>query len=81
MKAKIRDFVLNYARTDPEEKAVLKNIYNYGGFRASSNEQLKPIRQLELFRDRKKIEGDEHLSAEEKNKALAAIDQKLAAIK
>ena len=81
VKAKIRDFVLNYARTDPEEKAVLKNIYNYGGFRASSNEQLKPIRQLELFRDRKKIEGDEHLSAEEKNKALAAIDQKLAAIK
>ena len=80
-KAKIRDFVLNYARTDPEEKVVLKNIYNYGGFRASSNEQLKPIRQLELFRDRKKIEGDEHLSAEEKNKALAAIDQKLAAIK
>ena len=81
VKAKIRDFVLNYARTDPEEKVVLKNIYNYGGFRASSNEQLKPIRQLELFRDRKKIEGDEHLSAEEKNKALAAIDQKLAAIK
>jgi len=81
VKAKIRDFVLNYARTDPQEKAVLKNIYNYGGFRASSNEQLKPIRQLELYRDRKKVEGDEHLTADEKSKALSEIDQKLAAIK
>jgi len=60
---------------------VLKNIYNYGGFRASSNEQLKPIRQLELYRDRKKVEGDEHLTAAEKSKALADIDQKLAAVK
>jgi phosphonate transport system substrate-binding protein len=81
VKAKIRDFVLNYGKADPEEMAVLKNIYNYGGFRASSNEQLKPIRQLELYRDRKKVEGDEHMSVEEKSKALAAIDQKLAAIK
>jgi len=81
VKAKIRDFVLNYAKSDPQEKAVLKNIYNYGGFRASSNDQLKPIRQLELYRDRKKVEGDEHMTAEEKNKALVEIDQKLAAVK
>jgi phosphonate transport system substrate-binding protein len=81
VKAKIRDFVLGYGKTDPQEKAVLKNIYNYGGFRASSNDQLKPIRQLELFRDRKRIEADEHMNGEEKAKALAAIDQKLAAIK
>ena len=81
VKAKIRDFVLNYGKSDPQELAVLKNIYNYGGFRASSNEQLKPIRQLELYRDRKKVEGDEHLTAAEKSKALADIDQKLAAVK
>jgi phosphonate transport system substrate-binding protein len=81
VKAKIRDFVLGYGKTDRQEKAVLKNIYNYGGFRASSNDQLKPIRQLELFRDRKRIEADEHMNDDEKAKALAAIDQKLAAIK
>ena len=81
VKAKIRDFVLNYGKSDPQELAVLKNIYNYGGFRASSNEQLKPIRQLELYRDRKKVEGDEHLTAAEKSKALADIDQTLAAVK
>jgi phosphonate transport system substrate-binding protein len=81
VKAKIKNFVLNYAKTDPAEKAVLKNIYNYGGFRESNNDQLIPIRQLELFKDRRKAESDEKLSAAEKSKALAEIDQKLAALK
>jgi phosphonate transport system substrate-binding protein len=81
VKTKIRDFVLGYAKSDPEEKTILKNIYNYGGFRASSNDQLKPIRQLELFRDRKKIESDEKMAADEKSKMLADIDRKLAALK
>jgi phosphonate transport system substrate-binding protein len=81
VKAKVKDFVLNYAKTDPAEKAVLKNIYNYGGFRESNNDQLIPIRQLELFRDRLKIEGDDKMAAAEKAKLLAEIDGKLAALK
>jgi phosphonate transport system substrate-binding protein len=81
VKEKLRTFVLDYAKADPAEKAVLKNIYNYGGFRASSNDQLKPIRQLELFRDRSKIESDQSMSAADKAKAIEAIDAKLAALK
>jgi phosphonate transport system substrate-binding protein len=81
VKAKVKDFVLNYAKTDPAEKAVLKNIYNYGGFRESNNDQLIPIRQLELFRDRLKIESDDKMAAAEKTKLLAEIDGKLAALK
>ncbi|TNY08766.1 hypothetical protein, partial [Escherichia coli] len=69
------------AKTDPAEKAILKNIYNYGGFRESSNAQLLPIRQLELAKERMKIEGDEHMDADAKAKALADIDAKLAALK
>ncbi len=80
-KTKLRDFVLAYAKTDPAEKAVLKNIYNYGGFRASNNDQLMPIRQLELFRDRRKVENDEAMAADEKAKKLADIDRRLAALK
>jgi len=72
--------VLGYAKTDPAEKAVLKNIYNYGGFRESSNDQLIPIRQLELFRDRSKVEADDKLTADERAKLLAEIDRKLAAM-
>ena len=81
VKAKIKSFVVGYAKTDAAEKTILKNIYNYGGFRESNNDQLTPIRQLELFRDRKKVEGDEKMSADDKAKALAEIDRKLAALK
>lgn len=80
VKAKIKSFVIGYAKTDPAEKAVLKNIYNYGGFRESTNDQLIPIRQLELFRDRVRAESDTKLSADERAKMLADIDGKLAAL-
>ncbi len=80
-KEKIRNFVLNYAKTDPAEKQILKNIYNYGGFRASTNAQLNPIRQLELFKDRQKIEAETAMSVAEKTVKLAEIDKALAAIK
>jgi len=42
---------------------------------------LIPIRQLELFRDRTKIENDDKIAAAEKTKLLAEIDQKLATLK
>jgi phosphonate transport system substrate-binding protein len=80
VKAKIKTFVLGYAKSDPAEKAVLKNIYNYGGFRESSNDQLIPIRQLELFRDRARVAADEAMNADEKTKLVAEIDRKLAAL-
>ena len=81
IKERLRSFVLNYAKTDEAEKTILKNIYNYGGFRASDDSQLTPIRQLELFRDRSKVESDTRMSAADKAKALADIDRQLAALK
>jgi phosphonate transport system substrate-binding protein len=80
VQAKVRNFVLGYAKTDAQEKAILKAIYNYGGFRASGNEQLVPIRQLELFRDRAKVAADDKLGADEKARQLGEIDRKLAAL-
>jgi len=80
VKAKVKSFVLGYAKTDPAEKAVLKNILNYGGFRESNNDQLIPTRQLELFRERTKIENDAQYSAEDKAKLIGEIDKKLAAL-
>jgi len=81
VKAKLKGFILNYAKTDEQEKTILKNIYNYGGFRESSNEQLVPIRQLELFKDRSKIENDTALDATTRARQLADIDARLAALK
>lgn len=80
VKARLKSFVLNYAKTDPEEKKILANIYSYGGFRDSNNDQLIPIRQLELFRDRAKAQADDKLSPDEKSKVLAEIDRKLTAL-
>jgi phosphonate transport system substrate-binding protein len=41
---------------------------------------LLPIRQLELFKDRKKFENDENMSAADKKAKLAEIDAKLEAL-
>jgi phosphonate transport system substrate-binding protein len=81
VKEKVRTFVLNYAKSDPQEKKILNNIYSYDGFRPSNNDQLIPIRELELFRDRSRAEADAKLSADEKAKLIAEIDRKLAALK
>ena len=80
-KEKIRNFVLNYAKNNPAEKEVLKNIYNYAGFRASTNAQLDPIRQLELFKERGKVESDATMNDADKKKKLAEIDTALAKLK
>ena len=48
------------------------------GFRESTDMQLVPIRQLELYKDRIKIETDEKMAAAEKSSKLADIDKKLA---
>ncbi|MBN4664538.1 phosphonate ABC transporter substrate-binding protein [Pandoraea nosoerga] len=78
-KKKIRDFFLSYGK-DAHEKEVLKNIYNYGGFRASTDAQLLPIRQLELFKQKVQLESDTTLDAARKKSQLADIDSKLAAL-
>jgi phosphonate transport system substrate-binding protein len=79
IKAKLKGFLLAYGKSDAD-KLVLKNIYNYSGFKESTNDQLVPIRQLELFKDRRKVENDEQYSADEKAKLIAEIDKKLAAL-
>ena len=44
----------------------------------SDNSQLVPIRQIELVRERTKIENDANLAAEEKTKRLQDIEARLA---
>lgn len=75
-KAKVRDFMLSYGKTD-REQAILQNI-GYSAFRASSNAQLVPVRQIELARERTKIETDTAMAADERSRKLADIDARLA---
>lgn len=77
LKKKIQDFTVGYGK-DEREKEILKNMYRLAGFKASTDAQLLPIRQLELFKDRKKFENDVNMSEADKKAKLAEIDGKLA---
>jgi phosphonate transport system substrate-binding protein len=50
------------------------------GFKASTNAQLVPIRQLELFKEKNKVETDTGMTAAEKTNKIAEINQKIAAL-
>lgn len=79
-KQKVRNFFINYAKTDPREKEVVFKLNKLAGFKASNNEQLTPIRQLDLFSKRTKVENDASLSDADKKSQIAAIDQQLSAL-
>jgi len=80
-KTKIKNFFYNYAKTNAREKEVVMKISKLSGFKVSTNDQLKPIRQLELFSKRNKIEADTTLSDTERKTRMLDVDQQLAAIK
>lgn len=79
LKGKIQDFVTGYGKNE-REKEILKNMYRLAGFKASTDAQLIPIRQLELFKDRKKVEADENMNAAEKKAKFDEIDAKLSVL-
>ncbi|WP_207462025.1 phosphonate ABC transporter substrate-binding protein [Azospirillum sp. SYSU D00513] len=86
-KKKIKDFLLGYGVKTPgkpdaqleRESKVLAGL-KWAPFKESTNSQLIPIRQLELFKARTKIETTE-MPAEEKAAKLADIDAQLARLK
>lgn len=78
-KAKIKEFFVTYGKTGPnaaQEKAQLAKL-QYSGFVESNDAQLNPIRQLELFKQKGKIESDANLSADEKKSKLEEINRKM----
>ncbi len=80
-KAKIRNFLISYGQgTGPAKEQERKNleVLTWVGFKASGNDQLLPIRQLEMFKNRSKIEADAALPADQKKIQLAEIDKQLA---
>ena len=79
-KAKLKQFFYSYGKTDAREKEVLMKISKLSGFKESSNSQLLPIRQLDLFSKRTKLESDSVISELAKKEQLAAIDKQLAAL-
>jgi phosphonate transport system substrate-binding protein len=91
LKSVVKDFFVSYGSTGPDaekQKQTLLGIQKWVGFKASSDAQLVPIRQLDLFREKLKLEADTAMNAAERqakldevNKKLAALNQLLAAAK
>lgn len=84
-KKKISNFFLTYgANADKaeaeREMGVLKGL-TWGMFRKSSDDQLIPIRQITLFKDRAKVVADTALSDADRKAKLAEIDAKLEDLK
>lgn len=81
LKTKLRDFFVNYGKGANAEKelAVLKGL-TYKGFRASDDKQLVPIRQLEYAKEKARVEHDTNMSEADRNKRIADLDEKLAAL-
>lgn len=79
-KEKIKNFFYNYAKTDAREKEVVMKISKLSGFKVSTNAQLTPIRELDLFSKRNKVEADTTLAAADKASKLADIDKQLAGL-
>ncbi len=75
-KKKVKDFFLTYGK-DAREKEILATL-TIGSFMASDNNQLLPIRQLELARERNKVEADTTMSADDKARKLKDLDDRLA---
>ncbi|MCV2363403.1 phosphonate ABC transporter substrate-binding protein [Paucibacter sp. DJ1R-11] len=81
MKAKLKTFFMSYGRGESEaSKRELANLakLTFGVFNESSNKQLVPFRQLELFKDKAKLENDDKLDPAAKQAKLAEIQKKLA---
>lgn len=77
-KQKLKDFFFAYGKGGQQEKDVLMKISKLSAFKPSTNAQLIPIRQLELFKERNKFEADATLPAADKQARVAEIDRKLA---
>jgi len=79
-KEKLSKFILNYGKSgnkEADEKAatVLKEL-QWQGHKASTNAQLLPVRQMEVNKNIMKVQADDKLSAEDKEKQLAELRKK-----
>ncbi|MEM9121679.1 MAG: phosphonate ABC transporter substrate-binding protein [Pseudomonadota bacterium] len=80
-KDQILSFFMRYGRIGTEEevkaaRAILADL-EWAPFRPSSNAQLYPVRQLQLFADKLNAQADGSLSAQQKKQKITEIDAQL----
>src|SRR5690554_2321834 len=84
-KQRISNFIFSYGTEDAREKEVLAGL-QWAPFKVSSNDQLIPIRQLALFKEKATLESAENPSESDKarlstiNNELKELDRRAALI-
>lgn len=80
VKSTLKDFFMNYGAAGANvnhDREILKSL-QWGPFKDSNNDQLLPIRQLELFKERSQLVANTNLDEAEKTRKVKEIDDKLA---
>jgi phosphonate transport system substrate-binding protein len=77
-KNKIYSFFMTYGTTNDTAELDTLNALQWAPFKASSDDQLLPIRQLVLFKNRIKLVNDSDMSKEDKAQKIQEIDNQLA---
>jgi phosphonate transport system substrate-binding protein len=84
-KSKIKGFFLAYGRFGQGKKRELEVLEGmssgWAPFLDSSNAQLLPIMEINIAKDKMKLESDSAMSSSEKSEKIAVIDKKLAEIR
>jgi len=73
LRRKIQQFVVNFGGSDPEQVQILERLNNLSGFRRSSNRQLVPVADIEMFKERQAITDDHKLGEAERNARIDAV--------
>ncbi|MDF1527681.1 MAG: phosphonate ABC transporter substrate-binding protein [Sedimenticola sp.] len=76
-KSKVYDFFMTYGKNkDSKEKQILADL-GWAPFKSSNDDQLLPIRQLVLYKNRIKLMNNSSLNEADKTKQIQAIDDQL----
>lgn len=75
LKERMREFFLSYGESAEQQENIAP--LQWARFDASDNDQLLPIRQLELFKQRAQIEANDALDADDKQQLIAELDAQL----
>lgn len=72
-KRRIKNFVVNFGSGGAQEKQILEAVNSLSRFRPSSNLQLVPIADLEMFKARQAINNDGKLSPSERTQRIDEV--------
>jgi len=74
LKNKIADFIFSYATSDENEKKILAGL-QWAPFKKSDNNQLLPIRQMEVNKALAKVKADASMGEADKKAQLAELQK------